>query len=332
MLPRQTKHKLIMDHVYAGVGKGTCPGVDQLSLMRRLYLLDMMFFIHRAYHAVPELRAPCGTPVNALYGVVKLLKTLWMVERFHHAAAVFESPGPSFRKILDPEYKANRTSPPTDLKCQVAMVRVACECLGITTLHVEGYEADDVIGTLARHANEREQAVTIVSNDKDLAQVLALGPRIELLRTSQSGRPERITSREVESMYGVAPELITSWLALRGDASDNIKGVKGVGQKTAVKLLNEVGDFHTFLEDPDKAGRFAPAFREERERRLLDLDLATIRTDVDLAPDGFPEDGFKLRPLDGAGEFFQDLGMMGQAREIASLNQPEATAADLWNS
>jgi DNA polymerase-1 len=187
------------------------------------------------------------------------------------------------------------------------------------------------MGTLARHAVEAEQAVSIVSNDKDLAQVLALSPRIELLRTSQSGRPERIVAREVDRMYGVPPELITSWLALRGDSSDNIKGVKGIGQKTAVKLLKEQGDIHTLLAEPDRAGRFAKNFREDRERILLDLNLATIRTDVSLEPEGFPEDGYRLRPMDGAEEFFSSVGMEGQARILRDLKQPEATAADLWN-
>lgn len=299
--------------------------------MQRLYLLDTMFFIHRAFHAVPELKSPCGSPINALYGVMGLLKTLWQTERFHHAVAVFESPGPSFRKQLDSDYKANRAPAPVELKCQVAMVRVACECLGLHTIHVEGYEADDVMGTLARRAIEAEQAVTIVSNDKDLAQVLALSPRIELLRTSHSGRPERITAREVDTMYGVPPELITSWLALRGDASDNIRGVKGIGQKTAVKLLKEEGDIHTLLAEPERAGRFSQKFREQRERILLDLNLATIRTDVDLGPGGYPDDGFRLRPIDGAAEFFKDLGMMGQFRKILELETPDATAADLWN-
>lgn len=299
--------------------------------MRRLYLLDTMFFIHRAYHAVPELRAPCGSPINALYGVLALLKELWSVERFHHAVAVFESPGPSFRQELDPNYKANRSTPPVELRCQVAMVRVACECLGIRTIHVDGYEADDVMGTLAKRAVEAEQAVTIVSNDKDLAQVLALSPSIELLRTSQNGRPERTRSGDVIRRYGVPPELITSWLALRGDASDNIKGVKGIGQKTAIKLLQEQGDIHTLLADPDRAGRFAPAFREQRDRILLDLNLATIRTDVDLGAEGYPADGFKLKALDGAVEFFSSLGLMGQVRRLRALDKSDATAADLWN-
>lgn len=302
-----------------------------LTPMERLYLLDTMFFIHRAFHAVPELRSPCGSPINALYGVLGLLKTLWRTEQFKHVVAVFESTVPSFRKLLDPEYKANRTPPPVELSCQVAMVRVACHCLGLSTIHVDGYEADDVMGTLARRATEAGQAVTIVSNDKDLAQVLALSPRVELLRTSQSGRPERITSAEVSKMYGVPPELITSWLALRGDASDNIRGVKGIGQKTAVKLLNEQGHIHTLLAEPERAGRFESVFREQRERILLDLDLATIRTDVDLGSDGHSADGFRLRPLDGAAEFFDSLGLKGQVRRLRELTGPQATAADFWN-
>lgn len=296
----------------------------------RLYLLDMMFFIHRAFHAVPEMRSPCGAPINALYGVLSLLRDLWLLERYNHVVAVFESPTKSFRHQLDPEYKANRAPAAVELRSQVAMVRVACECLGLATLHVDGYEADDVLGTLARQAVLRERTVSIVSNDKDLAQVLALSPSIELLRTSQNGRPERVDAATVEKMYGVPPTLIASWLALRGDASDNIKGVKGVGQKIALKLLLEQGDVHALLASPEKAGRFAPAFREGRERILLDLDLATIRTDVDLGAEGFSSCHYRLRPIDGALEFFSSLGMMGQARQLQELSGEDATVADLW--
>lgn len=299
--------------------------------MQRLYLLDMMFFIFRAFYAVPELRAPCGSPTNAVHGVVGLLKSLFQMERFKNVAAVFESPGPSFRKDLDDDYKANRKPAPVGLKSQVAMVRVACECLGIRTIHVDGYEADDVIGTLARVAVESKRSVTIVSNDKDLAQVLALSPYIELLRTGNGGRPERIAGKEVETLYGVPPHLIPSWLAMKGDASDNIKGVPGIGQKTAVKLLTEHGDIHQLLAEPEKAGRFEKAFREGRERVLKDLDLATIRTNVDLGPEGFPDDGFKIRPMDGAMEFFHSLGMNGYMKQVRDLRRENATLWDLWD-
>lgn len=294
----------------------------------RLYALDMMFFIHRAFHAVPDLRSPCGSPINALYGVVSLLRELWRLERYRQVVAVFESPTPSFRHQLDPQYKANRSPAAPELRAQVAMVRVACECLGISTVHVEGYEADDVLGTLARQAVEAARPVTIVSNDKDLAQVLALGPAVELLRTTQNGRPERVDARTVSSMYGVPPELITSWLAIRGDASDNIKGVKGIGQKTAVKLLLEQGDLLALLAEPDKTGRFSNIFRTERERILLDLKLATIRTDVELE---FPDDAYGLRPIDGAAEFFRSLGMMGHVRQLQEVSAPGATVAELWD-
>ncbi len=298
--------------------------------MQRLYLIDTMFFIFRAFYAVPALTAPCGSPTNAVHGVMGLLKNLWQTERFSHAVAVFESSTPTFRKELDSEYKANRKPAPVELRSQVAMVRVACECLGINTIHIDGYEADDVIGTLARRAVESELAVTIVSNDKDLAQLLEISKFIELLRTGKKGRPERISREEVETLYGVPPHLITSWIALRGDPSDNIKGVPGIGQKTATKLLTKHGHIQALLDDPEKAGRFAPHFRENRDQVLLDLDLATIRTDIDLSPEGFPENNFALKPIDGAEEFFKDLGMNGQLSRVRSMDRPQATLADLW--
>lgn len=299
--------------------------------MRRVYLLDTMFFIFRAFYAVPRLTAPCGTPTNAVHGVLGLMRTLWQTERISHAVAVFESSGPTFRSELDSNYKANRAETPLDLKIQVAMVRWAFESLGIPTMNAEGYEADDVIGTLARQAVESECAVTIVSNDKDLAQLLAISRYIELLRTGQRGRPERIAPDEVHGLYGVPPHLIPAWLALRGDPSDNIKGVPGIGQKTATKLLNEHGDVHALLDEPERAGRFAPAFRDGREDVLRDLELATIKTDVDLGEDGFPDHGFQLRPLDRADEFFASLGMKGYLNQVQELNGAPATVADLWS-
>lgn len=299
--------------------------------MQRLYLMDMMFFIFRAFYAMPARHSPCGAPINALYGVLALFRDLWQLEQYRHVAAVFECPGPSFRKELDPEYKANRKPAPTELLSQVAMVRVACECLGIRTIHADGYEADDLIGTLAKEATESGMSVTIVSNDKDLAQVLAFSPLIELLRTGNGGRPERISADEVKQMYGVPPELIASWLALMGDASDNIKGVKGVGKKTATKLLNEHGDLHTFLKEPEKAGRFASAFVEGKERVLLDLQLATICTDVDLGPEGFVSEYYALREIDGAHEFFESLGMKDYVLQLQALGSQAATVEHFWS-
>lgn len=304
-------------------------GVEQRR-MQRLYLIDTMYFIFRAFYAVPALSAPCGSPTNAVHGVLGLLRNLWQTERFSHAVAVFESTIPTFRKEMDSDYKANRKPAPVELRSQVAMVRVACECLGINTLHVDGYEADDVIGTLARHAVDSNRTVTIVSNDKDLAQLLAISKFIELLRSGKKGRPERITREEVEDLYGVPPQLITSWLAMRGDPSDNIKGVPGIGQKTATKLLKEHGHIETLLSEPEKAGRFAKHFRDGRKQVLHDLDLATIRTDVDLGPGGFPENGFAIRPIDGAEQFFKELGMKGPLNRVRNLDRQEATLADLW--
>lgn len=298
----------------------------------RLYILDMMFAIHRAFHAVPPLKAPCGTPVNALHGVLALLRDLWRKEEFGHAVAVFEGAGPSFRQQLDPEYKAHRPPAPWELRVQVTMVRAACEALGLTTIHLDEYEADDVMGTLARWAAERGRGATLVTNDKDLAQVLAFSSEIELLRMGQSGRVERLSATCVEALYGVPPARIADWLALCGDASDNIKGVRGIGRKTAVRLLREHGSLEILLAEPERAGRFAEAFRSDRQRILRDLKLATVRSDLDLGRDGFPEDGYRLRPIEGAEPLFASLGLRGQLRQLRELRTPGATLAELWQS
>ncbi len=303
--------------------------------MARLYILDSLNHIFRAYHALPAtLTARDGRPTNAVHGLLGILRSLWRSERVEHCVAVFESLEPTFRTGLDPDYKAHRPPTAADLKAQIPVVLDLLEVLGIPTLSVEGFEADDVMATLALRATRAGHAATLVSNDKDLAQVLRLGSDVELLRLSGSGKnakAERVVADSVREVFGVPAELIPSWLALRGDPVDNIKGVAGIGQKTAVRLLTDGGDLTSLLDHPERCGKFAHLMQDQRQRLLRDLDLATVRMDVPLPFEGLPLDWFCPRPLAAeAADRLRDLDMKTLLKALHETLLPDPTMRELW--
>ncbi|MGI5842990.1 MAG: 5'-3' exonuclease [Candidatus Xenobium sp.] len=303
--------------------------------MARLYIFDTLNHIFRAFHALPAtLTAPDGRPTNALYGILGIMRSLWRTQHVEHFVAVFESLEPTFRSTLDPEYKAHRPPTAPELKAQIPLAMELFEVLGIPTLGVEGFEADDVMGTLAARSRAEGHGATLVSNDKDLAQVLAGGGEVDLLRLSGTGKNakvEKIGPDEVCGVFGVPPELIPSWLALRGDPVDNIRGIAGIGQKTAVKLLLDGGDLPTLLDHPELCGKFAPALRENRERLLRDLEIATVRLDVPLPFEGLPIDRFQPRPVaPEAAEHLRELGMKTLLKGLEETLFPDPTLLDLW--
>ncbi|HXE73922.1 MAG TPA: 5'-3' exonuclease H3TH domain-containing protein [Candidatus Nitrosotenuis sp.] len=301
--------------------------------MPRLYLIDILYHIHRAFFALPaSLRASDGRPTNVVHGAIGILRTLWKAERPEYAVAVFEG-GPTFRDDISQDYKANRAVMKPSLAAQIPLVEEACRRLGIPVLAVPGYEADDVMATLACRAGEAGVGVSIVSSDKDMAQVLAWPYDIELLRLPRgtSGKKvviERIRRQDVERLFGVPPERIPSLLALRGDAVDNLKGVPGIGDKTAAELLKK-GDLADLLEHPEKAGRWAEVLRREKERLLRDLDLATLRCQVPL---DFRLEDYRIRPIQGAIEFFDELDMKMNRQLIEAATVPQPTVLDVWAS
>lgn len=301
----------------------------------RLYIFDTLNHIFRAFHALPTtLTAPDGRPTNALYGILGIMRSLWRTQHVEHFVAVFESLEPTFRSTLDPEYKAHRPPTAPELKAQIPLAMELFEVLGIPTLSVEGFEADDVMGTLASRSRAEGHGATLVSNDKDLAQVLAGGGEVDLLRLSGTGKNakvEKIGPDKVCGVFGVPPELIPSWLALRGDPVDNIRGIAGIGQKTAVKLLLDGGDLPTLLDHPELCGKFAPALRENRERLLRDLEIATVRLDVPLPFEGLPIDRFQPRPVaPEAAEHLRELGMKTLLKGLEETLFPDPTLLDLW--
>jgi len=249
-----------------------------------LYLIDSTGFLFRAYHALPPLTNPDGVPTGAVFGFTNMLFRLMEEHQPAHIAAVFDTGRPSFRAKIYPEYKANRPPPPEDLMPQFEIVQQVVRGFRIPLLALEGYEADDIIATLALRARSRGLAVTIVSSDKDLMQLA--GERVTLLDTMKNIRygPEQVREK-----FGVGPEQLADWLALCGDSSDNVPGVPGVGAKTATRLLVEFGDLDTVLASADKVKgnrvknnlvEFAEQAR--LSRRLVELDRACpVAADID---------------------------------------------------
>lgn len=228
-----------------------------------LFLFDAYNFVFRAYHALPMLNAPDGTPVNAVHGFVRMVQAVRRDYVPEALAAVFDAGGDGGRREAYPEYKANRPPAPEDLAPQFPLVRKAVDALGIQRIEHPGYEADDVIAAYAKAAQAAGKRVIIVSSDKDLMQLCDAGdegrPAIYLFDTMKG---KLVGPPEVEAKFGVGPKLLGDLLALTGDSSDNVPGVPGIGPKTASSLLHEHGDLEGVL-------KAAPGIKQKKRRERL---------------------------------------------------------------
>jgi DNA polymerase-1 len=252
-----------------------------------LVLVDGSSYLYRAFHALPPLTTSKGLPTGAVKGVLNMLKSLRKQYPDSPFAVVFDAKGGTFRDELFAEYKANRPSMPDELRVQIEPLHASVKALGYPLLCVEGVEADDVIGTLARQAAAEKRDVVISTGDKDMAQLVC--PHVTLVNT-MTGSVYDIDG--VKAKFGVGPELIIDYLALMGDKVDNIPGVPGVGEKTALGLLVGVGGgldvLYANLDKvpslPIRGAKTLPAkLAEHREMAYLSHELATIKLDVPLA-------------------------------------------------
>lgn len=221
-----------------------------------LYLVDGSGFIFRAFHALPMLTRPDGTPVNAVLGFSNMLLKLLADAKAEAVAVVFDSKRLNFRNEFYPDYKAHRPEPPEELKPQFALIREATEAFCLPCLELEGYEADDLIATYARLAQEAGRQVTIVSSDKDLMQLVRPGVGMFDPMKNKSIGPD-----EVFEKFGVPPEKVVDVQALAGDSVDNVPGVPGIGVKTAAQLITEYGDLEALLANAEKIKQ--PARRQK---------------------------------------------------------------------
>ncbi|MFN8759228.1 MAG: DNA polymerase I [Tagaea sp.] len=260
----------------------------------RLCLVDGSGFLFRAYHALPPLTRPDGTPVGAVQGFVNMLVRLIESHAGDRIAVIFDTSRKSFRNDFYPEYKAHRPDPPEDLVPQFALVREATRAFDLPAVELAGYEADDLIATYAALALAKGETAVIVSSDKDLMQLVR--PGIEMLDPLKQ---KKIGEAEVVEKFGVKPARVVDVQALAGDSTDNVPGVPGIGVKTAAELINAYGDLDTLLA---RAGEIKQPKRREtllanKEQALISRRLVQLKADVQVE---VPLEAFEIKKPDPA--------------------------------
>jgi DNA polymerase-1 len=290
---------------------------------RVLYLIDISSYFYRAFHALPALSNSQGVPTNATYGVTTMLLKVLRERQPQHLVLVFDAKGPTFRHNLYKEYKAHRPPMPEALVSQLPYIRKIIEALNLPSLEYEGYEADDLICTLVRRAREEGYEVEIISGDKDLLPLVRDG--VDMWDPMKEVRYDPAAIRE---KYGLTPEELVEVRALAGDASDNIPGVPGIGEKTALKLIGKFHSLENLLAHVDEVKEKALKARLQEHadqarlsRQLTELD-AQVPLDID--PEALhpgPPDRDALRRM------FVELEFTRLIKELGFDSQPQATCA-----
>lgn len=259
--------------------------------IRHLYLIDGSGYLFRAYHALPPMTRPDGTPVNAVLGFSRMLTQLLDDPEVDHVAVILDAGRTTFRNQIYDKYKAHRPEPPEDLIPQFPLIREAAKAFGLPCCELENYEADDLIATYARMAVEAGGTCTIVSSDKDLMQLVR--PGVEMMDPIKH---KKIGPEEVMEKFGVTPDKVVDVQALAGDSTDNVPGVPGIGVKTAAQLLNEYGDLETLLKRAGeiKQPKRREALIEHAEMARISKQLVKLRDDV--PPPADPDSFDKRRP------------------------------------
>lgn len=299
---------------------------------QELYLIDGSAYIYRAYHAMGPLSSSQGTPTGAIFGFTNMIVKTLKDKSPHRIAMVFDAKGPTFRHEIYPEYKANRPAPPQDLIEQIPRIHELVEAYSIPVICKRGYEADDIIATLALRANERGWKVTIVSGDKDLTQLVGENsimwdPQKDALYDEQG----------VKDKFGIEPSQVIDFMALTGDTSDNVPGVPGIGPKTASTLIENFKTLDGIYANIDqiKQKKLRENLEQNREKALLSKRLVTLHSDVPVEVDldelmlGQPNVS-KLRDLFKEFEFRKMLGDLPAVQTLDFSNYRTITEmADL---
>ncbi|HYC49315.1 MAG TPA: DNA polymerase I [Burkholderiales bacterium] len=291
--------------------------------MKTLLLVDGSSYLYRAYHALPDLRTTKGEPTGAIYGVLNMLRKLLKDVRADYSAVIFDAKGKTFRDDLYADYKANREAMPDELTFQVQALHDAIRAMGWPLIVVDGVEADDVIGTLTKEAEKAGNRVVISTGDKDMAQLVT--PAVTLVNTMSN---ETLDETGVEKKFGVKPERFLDYLALIGDAIDNIPGVEKVGPKTACKWLMQYGTLEGVLAHAGEIGGVVG----ENLRKVADWlpkarELMTIKCDVELPVKASelelkPQDRQKLAQMFDRFEFKTWRRELEAGAEVAKVEVP----------
>lgn len=250
--------------------------------MKTLLLIDGNAIMHRAYHALPPFKTKSGQPTNALFGFLSMLYKATVDFNPQYLVVCFDTPTPTFRKKIFEEYQAHRPKIEDDLKTQFTPVKEALDAAGVVHLEKPGFEADDLIGTISHHFDKNGIKVLILSGDRDIIQlvgnnVYVITPQIGFAKT------KIYNEEEVEKKFGVTASQIPDYKALAGDQSDNYKGAKGIGPKTAAKLISQFKSVENlFKQLPKVEPKLKTVLKENKKNILLSKKLATILTNVDI--------------------------------------------------
>ncbi len=292
-----------------------------MSVRPILHIVDGTGLVHRSFFAVRGLATRAGQPTGAVYGFINTIRALMGIEQPTHFVVTFDVSGSTSREAIFPEYKAHRPKMDDDLASQLPFVDRACEALRLPVVSAQGFEADDVIATLARQAVESDFEVVIVTSDKDMLQLVS--DRVSVLSPGRDGKPEKRYDRSgvIEKM-GVPPERVVDLLALVGDAVDNIPGVPGIGDKGARDLLQQFGSLDELIARASEVKR--AAYRDglinHADKAHLSRALATLDDKVPVSFD--PAASVVVKPnREAAYQFFKEMEFSGFAREMA----PEVT-------
>ena len=259
--------------------------------MKTLLLIDGSSYLYRAFHAMPDFRNKEGFPTGAIYGVLNMLQNTYKKYESTYSVCVFDAKGKTFRNDIFKDYKANRPKMPEDLSIQIEPLHKAINAMGWPILIKEGVEADDVIGTLAKKANEENISVTISTGDKDLAQLV--NKKTSLVNTMTN---EHLDIDGVKNKFGVSPSLIIDYLTIIGDKADNIPGVEKAGPKTALKWLKEFSSLDNIIKNSDQiTGAVGENLKKSLEWLPIAKDLISIRSELDI---NVSWDQFKKLPED----------------------------------
>ncbi|HHB93494.1 MAG TPA: DNA polymerase I [Thioploca sp.] len=277
-----------------------------------LILIDGSNYLHRAFHATPNLKNSAGFPTGAIFGITNMLKNILQKYQPEYIALVFDAKGKTFRNDLYPAYKANRPPMDDDLAAQIPFVLEIVTALGFPVVQIEGVEADDVIGTLAKQAEENGKPSLIFTGDKDFAQLVN-----DSITIIDSMKNTKFDVQEIETKFGIPPNLIIDYLTLIGDNVDNVPGVNKVGPKTAVKWLTTYGNLENIINNANKiTGKVGENLRTAIPNLSLTRQLLTIKTDVTLA-----NLELKLNPpdLNKLHELYSKLGFKKWLAELPKI-------------
>ena len=281
--------------------------------MKTLLLIDGSSYLYRAFHAMPDFRNKTGFPTGVIYGVLNMLQNTHKKYESSYSVCVFDAKGKTFRNDIYSEYKANRPKMPDDLSIQIAPLHKAIKAMGWPIYIKEGVEADDVIGTLAKKANEENISVTISTGDKDLAQLV--NNKTALVNTMTN---EYLDIEGVKSKFGVGPDLIIDYLTIIGDKADNIPGVEKVGPKTALKWLNEFNSLDNIIKNSEKiSGAVGENLKSALDWLPIAKDLISIRSELDIEVSW---DQFKKSPEDknALKKMYQEFNFLSWLKNIDS--------------